>query len=129
MLRDRAREPRPVRWDEGGLGEVMERSNSPSGRDDEYQNTQMATGYSPDNTIFVALHSFAAYQHANWASCHGYNIPAGQLQEHSEAYTCCSAPTIRSLPTNSASWTWTTTTPSSERTWRCRTGPSAARWV
>jgi len=96
-------------WDEGDLGdavqmgEVMERDTFKPmsggvayyhqkvhwlfGRGDECQNCAMATGYSPDDPIFMVLHSFAAYLRAIWASCHGYdNIPASELEDHPEAY-------------------------------------------
>jgi len=85
------------------IGEVMERPNfTPMsggvafhhqkvhwlfGRGDECQNCAMATGYSPDDPIFMALHAFAAYLRAIWASCHGYdNIAPSDLEEHPEAY-------------------------------------------
>lgn len=96
-------------WDEGDLGdaveigEVMERDTFKPmsggvafyhqkvhwvfGRGDECSNCAMATGYSPDDPIFMVLHSFAAYLRAIWASCHGYdNIPASELEDHPEAY-------------------------------------------
>ena len=48
----------------------------------------MATGYSPDDPIFMLLHSFVAYLRALWASCHGHNkILAEELDDHPEAYT------------------------------------------
>merc|ERR550525_676718 len=97
-------------WEEGDLGdavtmgEVMERETFKPmsggvafyhqkvhwlfGRGDECQNCAMATGYSPEDPIFMVLHSFAAYLRAIWASCHGYdNIPMDELQDHPEAYT------------------------------------------
>jgi len=96
-------------WEEGDLGdapaigEVLERPNfTPMsggvafhhqkvhwlfGRGDECQNCAMATGYSPDDPIFMALHAFAAYLRAIWASCHGYdNIASSELEDHPEAY-------------------------------------------
>jgi len=96
-------------WDEGDLGdavtmgEVMERDTFKPmsggvafyhqkvhwlfGRGDECQNCAMATGYSPDDPIFMVLHSFAAYLRAIWASCHGYdNIPMDELEDYPEAY-------------------------------------------
>merc|ERR1712013_958902 len=40
-----------------------------------------------DDPIFMALHSFAAYLRAIWASCHGYdNIAESELDLHPEAY-------------------------------------------
>ena len=35
----------------------------------------MATGYSPDDPIFMLLHSFVAYLRAIWAGCHGTLYP------------------------------------------------------
>jgi len=90
--------------DASDIGEVMERPQFHAmsggvafhhqkvhwlfGRGDECQNCAMATGYSPDDPIFMPLHSFAAYLRAIWASCHGYdNIDPADLQDHPEAYT------------------------------------------
>eukprot|EP00483_Globobulimina_turgida_P004162 UN04170 len=48
----------------------------------------MATGYSPDDPIFMVLHSYVAYIRAMWATCHGYNtIAAEDLDEYPDAYT------------------------------------------
>jgi len=48
----------------------------------------MATGYSPDDPIFMLLHSFVAYLRALWAGCHGYdNIDSFILDNHPDVYT------------------------------------------
>eukprot|EP00485_Elphidium_margaritaceum_P018676 CAMPEP_0202726906 /NCGR_PEP_ID=MMETSP1385-20130828/184850_1 /ASSEMBLY_ACC=CAM_ASM_000861 /TAXON_ID=933848 /ORGANISM="Elphidium margaritaceum" /LENGTH=682 /DNA_ID=CAMNT_0049393135 /DNA_START=86 /DNA_END=2133 /DNA_ORIENTATION=+ len=48
----------------------------------------MATGRSPEDPIFMLLHSFVAYLRGMWASCYGYNlIPAEELDQHPEVYT------------------------------------------
>merc|ERR1719474_447998 len=47
----------------------------------------MATGYSPDDPIFMMLHGFTAYLRALWAGCHGYdNIDPLKLDQHPEAF-------------------------------------------
>ena len=54
---------------------------------DECVSCAMATGYSPDDPIFMLLHSFTAYLRAVWASCHGYDTLSGdELDDHPEAY-------------------------------------------
>ena len=58
------------------------------GAGDECTACAMATGYSPDDPIFMMLHGFTAYLRALWASCHGYdNIDPLQLDNHPEAFT------------------------------------------
>jgi len=48
----------------------------------------MATGYSPDDPIFMPLHSMVAYLRALWAGCHGYdNIDSFILDNHPDVYT------------------------------------------
>merc|ERR1719221_2450715 len=55
---------------------------------DECQSCAMATGYSPDDPIFMMLHSFVAYLRAIWAGCHGYdNIDSFILDNHPDVYT------------------------------------------
>jgi len=47
----------------------------------------MATGYSPDDPIFMLLHSYTAYLRAVWGACHGYDKLLGRdLDGHDEAY-------------------------------------------
>ena len=43
------------------------------GTGDECVSCAMATGYSPDDPIFLMLHAFTAYLRALWASCNGYD--------------------------------------------------------
>eukprot|EP01084_Bolivina_argentea_P032231 59611_1 len=53
----------------------------------------MATGYSPDDPIFMMLHAFTAYLRALWATCNGYNnISADVLDEYPNVYTAACAP-------------------------------------
>jgi len=55
---------------------------------DECQSCAMATGYSPDDPIFMLLHSFVAYLRAVWAGCHGYDhIDSFILDNHPDVYT------------------------------------------
>jgi len=55
---------------------------------DECVSCHMATGYSPDDPIFMVLHSFVAYLRALWAGCHGYdNIDSFILDNHPDVYT------------------------------------------
>jgi len=55
---------------------------------DECQSCAMATGYSPDDPIFMMLHSFVAYLRAIWAGCHGYDhIDSFILDNHPDVYT------------------------------------------
>jgi len=55
---------------------------------DECVSCHMATGYSPDDPIFMLLHSFVAYLRALWAGCHGYdNIDSFILDNHPDVYT------------------------------------------
>jgi len=55
---------------------------------DECVSCHMATGYSPDDPIFMLLHSFVAYLRAIWAGCHGYdNIDSFILDNHPDVYT------------------------------------------
>jgi len=57
------------------------------GHGDECVSCAMATGYSPDDPIFMMLHAFTAYLRALWASCHGYdNIDPKVLGIHPEAF-------------------------------------------
>jgi len=54
----------------------------------ECDSCHMSTGYSPDDPLFMILHSFVAYVRAVWASCHGYqDISAADLDQHPEVYT------------------------------------------
>jgi len=72
----------------GGVAFYHQKVHWLFGRGDLCTKCAMATGYSPDDPIFMVLHSFAAYLRAVWASCHGYdNIPNDELQDHPEAYT------------------------------------------
>jgi len=58
------------------------------GSGDECTACAMATGYSPDDPIFMMLHAFTAYLRALWASCHGYdNIDPLKLHDHPEAFS------------------------------------------
>eukprot|EP00485_Elphidium_margaritaceum_P002347 CAMPEP_0202687660 /NCGR_PEP_ID=MMETSP1385-20130828/3312_1 /ASSEMBLY_ACC=CAM_ASM_000861 /TAXON_ID=933848 /ORGANISM="Elphidium margaritaceum" /LENGTH=454 /DNA_ID=CAMNT_0049342493 /DNA_START=8 /DNA_END=1372 /DNA_ORIENTATION=+ len=53
----------------------------------------MATGYSPDDPIFMVLHSGVAYLRALWATCHGYQtVAASELDEHPECYVAACQP-------------------------------------
>jgi len=55
---------------------------------DECQSCAMATGYSPDDPIFMLLHSFVAYLRAVWAGCHGYDhVDSFILDNHPDVYT------------------------------------------
>merc|ERR1719242_2273312 len=55
---------------------------------DKCVSCHMATGYSPDDPIFMLLHSFVAYLRAIWAGCHGYdNIDSFILENHPDVYT------------------------------------------
>merc|ERR1719420_1745541 len=71
----------------GGVAFYHQKVHWLFGRGDLCTKCAMATGYSPDDPIFMALHSFAAYLRAIWASCHGYdNIAEADLDQHPEAY-------------------------------------------
>jgi len=47
------------------------------GAGDDCVSCAMATGYSPDDPIFMLLHSFTAMLRATWAACHGYDHLTG----------------------------------------------------
>jgi len=71
----------------GGVAFQHQKVHWQFGKGDECQNCAMATGYSPDDPIFMVLHSFAAYLRAIWASCHGYdNIDPSEMEQHPEMY-------------------------------------------
>merc|ERR1719162_1812603 len=58
-----------------------------NGDDGSCVSCAMATGYSPDDPVFMMLHAFTAYLRALWASCHGYdNIDPNMLGQHPEAF-------------------------------------------
>jgi len=72
---------------EGGIAFHHQKVHWLFGLGDECASCAMATGYSPDDPIFMLLHSFTAYLRAVWASCHGYAVLSGEeLDDHSEAY-------------------------------------------
>jgi len=55
---------------------------------DQCKSCHMATGYSPDDPLFMMLHSMVAYLRALWAGCHGYdNIDSFILDNHPDVYT------------------------------------------
>merc|ERR1719361_3323648 len=55
---------------------------------EECVSCHMATGYSPDDPIFMLLHSFVAYLRAVWAGCHGYDhVDSFILDNHPDVYT------------------------------------------
>jgi len=57
------------------------------GAGDDCVSCAMATGYSPDDPIFMLLHSFTAYLRATWAACHGYDHLTGEdLDGKTEVY-------------------------------------------
>merc|ERR1719361_1506854 len=53
----------------------------------ECGNCAMATGYSPDDPIFMMLHAFVGYLRAVWAACHGYDkLEAADLGHDENIY-------------------------------------------
>jgi len=72
---------------EGGAAYAHQKVHWLFGLGDTCASCAMATGYSPDDPIFMLLHSYTAYLRAVWATCHGYDRIAGRdLDGHEEAY-------------------------------------------
>jgi len=72
---------------EGGVAYAHQKVHWLFGLGDQCASCAMATGYSPDDPIFMLLHSYTAYLRAVWASCHGYDRIAGKnLDGRTEAY-------------------------------------------
>jgi len=72
---------------EGGCAFYHQKVHWLFGLGDECVSCAMATGYSPDDPIFMLLHSYTAFLRAVWAACHGYDRIAGhELDGHEEAY-------------------------------------------
>jgi len=63
------------------------------GNRDHCTDCAMASSYSPDDPIFLLLHSFMAYLRASWAACHGFDALTGdELDAQPMAYTPFCAP-------------------------------------
>jgi len=72
---------------EGGAAFYHQKVHWLFGLGDECVSCAMATGYSPDDPIFMLLHSYTAFLRAVWATCHGYDrIADHELDRHEEAY-------------------------------------------
>ena len=72
---------------EGGSAFFHQKVHWLFGLGDECVSCAMATGYSPDDPIFMLLHSYTAYLRAVWGACHGYDKLLGRdLDGHEEAY-------------------------------------------
>merc|ERR550525_709465 len=72
---------------EGGSAFFHQKVHWLFGLGDECVSCAMATGYSPDDPIFMLLHSYTAYLRAVWGACHGYDQLLGSdLDGHHEAY-------------------------------------------